>query len=121
MEKKEYLMDSASFTVDSWRKEYPLDTPILIRTIGGWNLHGLLKDLNIHTTNEQYIFYKEMLLKDEDIEHMELDGHTLREQTKELETTPWIKEQDPLLLFLLGTLIGIIGTATIILLFTLTA
>ena len=114
-------MDCASHMVESWRKEYPLDTPILIRTVGGWNLHGLLKDLNIHTTNEQYIFYKEMLLKDEDIEHMELDGHTLREQPKELESTPWIKEQDPLLLFILGALIGIIGASAALLLFTLMA
>lgn len=114
-------MDCASHMVESWRKEYPLDTPIMIRTVGGWNLHGILKDLNIHTTNERCIFYKEMLLVNEDIDHMELDGHTLREQPKELESTPWIKEQDPLLLFILGTLIGIISTAAALLLFTLIA
>ena len=114
-------MDCASHMVESWRKEYPLDTPIMIRTVGGWNLHGMLKDLNIHTTNERCIFYKEMLLVNEDIDHMELDGHTLREQPKELESTPWIKEQDPLLLFILGTLIGIIGASAALLLFTLIA
>ena len=112
-------MDCASHVVESWRKEYPLDTPILIRMVGGWNLHGVLRDLSTRPTNEGGIFYKEMLLVNEEIAHMELDGHTLREQPKELESTPWIKEQDPLLLFILGTLIGIIGTTATLLLFTL--
>ena len=69
------------------KQVFPPDTPILIRSKGGWNLHGVLRELTIEGETVQF---KGLSLFLPEIEHIEIDGcESVNVETEEITDTAW--------------------------------